>query len=268
MSRLVLVACVVVLVVGCAQAISSTSAGSTPTCGSRGAPPAPRIDAVRDGHRVRVEYSVQRPAGCVADAVQIAVSSVAHPGNVGPSTTNGLIRLTDSNGTVELDLPPLDLPPYEVRATSLTPRGRRSAVTALRLPHRGNQCLGEMCLERAREKLERCLRGQAARKTCPAYVWRTRPPVPYEAVRGVTRDALQKSFTSLIRSTGQGESVHCSSNRECVVTWQSDEGRFSAPFQVSGYRERAGCWVAERELRLDDLFPARLRGCVDWEWKN
>ena len=268
MSRLLLLACVVALAVGCAQAISSRSAGARMTCGARGAPPAPSIDAVRDGHRVRVDYSVRRPAGCVADAVQIAVSSVEHPSNVGPSSTNGLIQLTGPSGTVELDLPPLDLPPYEVRATSLAPRGRRSAVTAFPLPHRGNQCRGERCLERAREKLQRCMRGQAARRACPAYVWRTRPPVPYEAVRGVTRDALQKSFTSLLQSTGQGGSVHCSSNRECLVTWQSDEGAFSALFQVGGYRERAGCWVAARELRLDDLLPARLRGCVDWEWKH
>src|SRR5918995_6045909 len=111
MSRLLLLACFVALVVGCAHAISATSSHAGATCGERGAPPAPRIDAVLNGHRVRVEYSVRRPAGCVADAVQIAVSSVEHPDNVGPSTTNGLIRLNGSNRTVELDLPPLDLPP-------------------------------------------------------------------------------------------------------------------------------------------------------------
>jgi hypothetical protein len=123
-------------------------------------------------------------------------------------------------------------------------------------------------VQRAREKLERCMRGEAAREACPAYVWRTRPPVPYEAVRGVTREALEKSFTSLVHRTGQGDSVHCSSNRECVVTWQSDEGQFSALFQVGGYRERAGCWVAVRAFRLDDPSPIRLRGCVDWEWNR
>jgi hypothetical protein len=265
MSRLLLLACFVALVVGCAQAISATSSHAGETCGARGAPPAPSNDAVQDGHRVRVEYSVPQPAGCVADAVQIAVSSVGHPDNVGPSTTNGLIRLTDSEGSVELDLPPLDLPPYEVRATSVTPRGRRSATTTVRF---GDRCGGERCAQRAQEKLERCMRGEAARKACPAYVWRTRPPIPYEAVRGVTREALQKSFTALVRSTGQGDSVQCSSNRECVVTWQSDEGQFSALFQVGGYHERAGCWVAVRTFRLDDPSPVRLRGCVDWEWKH
>jgi hypothetical protein len=267
MSRLLLLACFVAVVVACAHAISATSSQAGATCGERGAPPAPRIDAVLDGQRVRVEYSVRRPAGCVADAVLITVRSVHKPDNVGPSTTNGLIRLNGSEGSVELDVPPLDLPPYEVRATSLTPRGRRSPVTTERMPQSADQCRGESCLQRAREKLERCLRGEAARKACPAYVWRTRPPVPYEPVQGVTPGSLEESFTLVLRS-GQGGSVSCSSTHECVVTWHIEGEPLVARFEMTGYRQRAGCWVAERTLRLDDLSPVRLRGCVDWDWNQ
>jgi hypothetical protein len=242
MSRLLVVACAVVLLVG----LSANRSDAEPACGARGTPPAPNIEAVRDGHRVQVDYSLDRPAGCLADAVHIAVSSVEHPRNVGPSATNGLVCLTGSNGSLELDLPPLELPPYEVRATSLTPRGRRSAVTVLRLPSTAEQCRGDTCLQQAQDKLERCIRGLARRRDCRAYVWRTRPPLPYEPVRGVTREALERSFTTLL-----GTRVACASTSECAV-----EGEI---FMVSGYRERAKCWRAEH--RLD-----RYRGCVDWNW--
>ena len=104
MSRLLGVALVAVAVVVCAQALSSTSARATGTCGPAGAPPIPRVDAVRDGGRIRVEYTVARPAGCMPDAVLITVRSAAKPENVAPSPTNGLIRLTGSEGTVQLEV--------------------------------------------------------------------------------------------------------------------------------------------------------------------
>lgn len=249
MSRLLVALCAVALLVGCAKAFSSalsSEAQATPACGAAGTPPAPLVRADREDYRVLVEYDVARPAGCVPDAVLITVRSVGKPDNVGPSSTNGLIRLVANEGTVELDLPPLDLPPYEIRATSLTPRGRRSATTTLRIPDSGDACRGERCLQRAREKFERCLRGEAPRQACPAYAWRMRPPVPYEPVQEVTRPALEKSFTLLV-----GAPVSCTSTSECVVN--------GVTFAVSGYRQRPGCWTAENGLN-------RYRGCVDWEW--
>jgi hypothetical protein len=246
MRRLLVVLCAAALLVGCAKAFSSvlsSDAQATPTCGAAGAPPAPHIRADREGHRVVVEYDVARPAGCAADAVVITVRSVDKPDNVGPSTTNGLIRLAGDEGSVELDLPPLDLPPYEVRATNLTPRGRRSVTTTVRF---GDRCGREGCAQRAQEKLERCMRGIAPREACPAYVWRTRPAVPYEPVQGVTREALEESFTALV-----ARPVFCSSTRECVVD--------GVTFAVSGYHQREGCWIAEHRL-------LRHRACVDWQW--
>src|ERR687897_558980 len=145
-----------------------------------------------------------------------------------------------------------------------------------RVPESGDYCLrraaAATCIRRAELKLERCLRGEASRRECPGYVWRTRPPVPYEPVKGVTRAGLERSFTSLLSSTEYGDAaldtVCCASTRECVVTWQGDEATFSARFDVSGHRQRAGCWIAERNLRLSDLLPNRLRACVDWEWNR
>jgi hypothetical protein len=287
MSRLLAAACVVILVVGCAKALSSfsdeASAGQsqslepTRTCGSARTPPVPLVQATRRGDRIRVEYDLlARPVACAPDAVLITANSVAKVGNVAPSPTNGLIRLTGTGGTVELELPPLDLPPYEVRAATLTPAGARSATTKVRVPESGDYCLGRMaittCIRRAELKLERCLRGEASRRECPGYVWRTRPRVPQEPVQGVTRAGLERSFTSLLSSTEYGDAaldgVYCASTRECVVTWQGDEGTFSARFDVSGYRQRGGCWIAERNLRLSDLLPHHLRGCVDWEWNR
>jgi hypothetical protein len=274
-----------VLLVGCAKALSSfsdeASAGQaqslapTRTCGAARTPPVPLVRATREEDRIRVEYELlARPAGCAADAVLITANSVAKVGNVAPSPTNGLFRLAGAEGTVELQLPPLDLPPYEVRAATLTPAGARSATTKVRIPETGDYCLRSLdaatCIRRAEEKYVRCLRGEMSRRDCPAYVWRTRPPVPYEPVQGVTRTELQRSFTSLLSSTEYGEAaldaVYCASTRQCVVTWQGDNGTFSARFDVSGYRERAGCWIAERKLRVSDPLPHHLRACVDWEW--
>jgi hypothetical protein len=287
MSRLLAGAGAVLLLVGCAKALSSfseeASAGQpqslapTRTCGAARTPPVPLVRATREDDRIRVEYELlSRPAGCAADAVLITANSVAKVSNVAPSPTNGLVRLTGREGAVELHLPPLDLPPYEVRAASLTPAGARSATTKVRVPESGDYCLSRLepatCIRRAEEKYERCLRGAAPRQACPAYVWRTRPPVPYEPVQGVTRAGLERSFTSLLSSTSHGgatvEAVYCSSGRECVVTWQDDGGSFSARFDVSGYQQRAGCWIAERRLRLSDPMPNRLRACVDWEWNR
>jgi hypothetical protein len=248
MNRLLVVVCAAALLVGCAKVFSSalaSEAQATPPCGAAGTPPAPLVRADREGYRVLVEYDVARPAGCAPDAVVITVRSAAKPENVGPSTTNGLIRLSAGEGRVELDLPPLDLPPYEVQATSLTPRGRRSATTTVRL---GDPCRGERCVERAQEKLERCMRGIALREACPAYVWRTRPAVPYEPVEGVTRESLERSFTTLA-----GTPVVCASTRECVIDGMT--------FAVSGYHQRPGCWIAEHRL-------LRHRACVDWKWSD
>jgi hypothetical protein len=287
MSRLLAAACVVTLLIGCAKALSSfsdeASAGQSQalepsrTCGSARTPPVPLVQATRHGDRIRVEYDLlARPVACAPDAVLITANSVAKVANVAPSPTNGLIRLTGTEGTVELELPPLDLPPYEVRAATLTPAGARSATTKVRVSDRGDYCLrrtpATTCIRRAELKLERCLRGEGARRECPGYVWRTRPPVPHEPVQGVTRAGLERSFTSLLSSTEYGDAaldaVYCASTRECVVTWQGDEGAFSARFDVSGYRQRAGCWIAERNLRLSDPLPHHLRACVDWEWNR
>jgi hypothetical protein len=287
MSRLLAAACVVALLVGCAKAFSSfseeASAGQpqslapTRTCGAARTPPVPLVQATRRGNRIRVDYDLlARPAACAPDAVVITANSVAKVRNVAPSPTNGLIRLTGTEGTVELELPPLDLPPYEVRAATMTPAGARSATTKVRVSESGDYCLRRVpaatCIRRAELKLERCLRGEASRRECPGYVWRTRPPVPYEPVQGVTRAGLERSFTSLLSSTEYGEAaldaVYCASTRECVVTWHGDEGTFSARFDVSGHQQRAGCWVAERKLRLSDLLPHHLRACVDWEWNR
>ena len=242
MSRLLGVACVVVLLVGCAQAAASRAAA---TCGLAGAPPTPLIAVKSQDDRVRVEYSVGQPVGCAPDAVLITLSSAAKPDNAAPSPTNGLIELTESFGSVELALPPLDLPPYLVRATSLTPRGRRSASATVRI---GERCQGTACLENAQEKLERCLRGTAPRATCPAYLWRTRPPIPSVPLQDVTRAALEKSF-----SARTGTTVVCASTRVCIVG--------DARFAVSGFQQRPGCWVAESGLN-------RYHACVDWEWNR
>lgn len=284
MSRLLAAAGVVTLLVGCAKALSSfsdeASAGQsqslrpTRTCGAARTPPVPLVQATRHGDRIRVDYDLlARPVACAPDAVLITANSVAKVGNVAPSPTNGLIRLTGTEGTVELELPPLDLPPYEVRAATLTPTGARSATTKVRVSEPGDYCLrraaAATCIRRAELKLERCLRGEASRHECPGYVWRTRPAVPFEPVRGVTRAALERSFAALLGSTDAGfESVYCPSTRECVVTWQDDDGGFSARFEVSGHERRAGCWIASRQLRLGDLMPAHQRACVDWEWNR
>jgi hypothetical protein len=287
MRRLFAAACVVTLLVACAKAFSifsdeasagqSQSLEATRTCGTARTPPVPLVQATRHGDGIRVEYDLlARPAACAPDAVLITANSVAKVGNVAPSPTNGLIRLTGTEGAVELELPPLDLPPYEVRAATLTPAGARSATTKVRVPESGDYCLRKLdaaaCIRRAEEKYERCLRGAAPRQACPASVWRTRPPVPYEPVQGVTRAGLERSFTSLLSSTEYGDAaldgVYCASTRECVVTWKGDGGTFSARFDVSGHQQRAGCWIAERKLRLSDLLPHHLRACVDWEWNR
>ena len=205
------------------------------------------------------------PARCRPDAIRISANSVDKLDNVAPSASNGLVRLKGTKGTVELGLPPLDLPPYEAHAATLTPSGRSSKVTTVRIPESGEYCRrsagAAVCIERAHAKYLRCVRGEAPRQTCPAHVWRTLPPVPYEPVQGASRAELEESFASLLRSTEPDfESVRCSSTRECVVR-RRDDGLVRAIFVVTGYRQRPGCWIAEEGLR-------RYHACIYWKWNS
>jgi hypothetical protein len=275
-TRLLLAAGVVALLVGCAQALSSAFSGdpapaqsrpATRACGAGGTPPVPLIRAHRADDRIVVEYEVlARPAACRPDAIRISANSVDKRDNIAPSASNGLVRLKGTTGTVELELPPLDLPPYVAHAVTLTPSGRSSRATTVRIPERGDYCRqsasATVCIERAQVKFTRCLRGEAPRRACPAQVWRTLPPVRYEPLRGATRAELEESFASLLRSTEHDlESVACSSTRECVVTRRHDDGLVRATFVVSGYRQRPGCWTAEQAL-------LRYRACVYWQWNS
>jgi hypothetical protein len=234
-----------------------------------------------------VEYKLlARPEACNPDAILVTVNSVDKLDNIGPSASNGLIRLSGAEGTVELELPPLDLPPYEARASTLTSKGVRSQTTAVRVPESGGYCRrtqsAATCIGRAQVKFERCLRGKAPRAKCPDYVWRARPLIPYEPLRGITRAALQRSFAHLGRATEHGgatfESVHCTSVRDCVVTWRGYGEVFRASFEISGYRQRPGCWIAERRaviaespppagmVPLRNLLADRQSACVHWTW--
>jgi hypothetical protein len=293
-TRALVAASAVLLLVGCAKAFSSAFSDDAPaaptqslTCGPGGAPPVPLIRASRDGDRIWVEYEVlARPTACRPDAIRVIANSVDKLDNIAPSTSNGLVRLTRMKGTVELKLPPLDLPPYEARAATVTPTGRRSATTTVRIPESGDYCRrtasASVCIARAQAKFMRCLRGDAPRSVCPDYVWRARPLIPYEPLQGVTHAALERSFELLARKTEHGgatfELVLCSSLRECVVTWRGYGGIFRARFEVSGYGQRPGCWIAERRAVLaespppDGMVPLRhliadrQSACVHWEW--
>jgi hypothetical protein len=58
------------------------------------------------------------------------------------------------------------------------------------------------------------------------------------------------------------------------VTWRAYDGVFRARFEVSGYRQRPGCWIAERRevlagtARLRHLLADRQSACVHWEWNR
>jgi hypothetical protein len=268
---------------GRGEAAETQSVPATRACGRLQTPPVPLLSATRVGARIRVEYELlARPKVCDPDAIVVTVSSVDKPDNVGPSASNGLVRLDGAKGVVQLKLPPLDLPPYEAQASTLTSGGARSETTSVRVPERGSYCRqtesAATCIERAQAKYERCARGEAPRATCPDYVWRSRPSIPYEPLRGVTRDTLEESFAHLAGATEHGgarfESVECSSVRDCVVTWRGVDGVFRARFEVSGHRQRAGCWIAERReilagtARLRHLLADRQSACVHWKWNS
>jgi hypothetical protein len=93
---------------------------------------------------------------------------------------------------------------------------------------------------------------------------------------------LQQSFAHLGRATEHGgatfESVHCASLRDCLVTWRGYGEVFRASFEISGYRQRPGCWIAERRaviaespppagmIPLHNLLADRQSACVHWTW--
>jgi hypothetical protein len=126
----------------------------------------------------------------------------------------------------------------------------------------------------------RCLRGNAPRAECPDYVWRARPLIPYEPLRGVTRVGLTRSFAFMAHRAGgdpRFDSIICRSIRSCVATWRGNGKVFRVRYAVSGYGQRPGCWIAERRAILKETAPDhpnvtplryvisdRHSGCVDW----
>jgi hypothetical protein len=261
----------------------AVSAPATRTCGQADSPPVPLIRArVRDD-RVRIEYELlARPDGCEPVAIHVTANSVDKLDNIAPASGGGgPIRLNGDKGVVVLKLPPLDLPPYEARASTYAKSGARSETTTVPVPVTGDYCRRKAsaaaCIRRARAKFMRCLRGQAPRAACPDYVWNARPLIPYEPLRGVTRAGLERSFAFMAaRGGAEFVSVQCSSLRYCIATWRSYWGILRARYEVSGYGSRTGCWIAERRAILEEAEPPehvaplshvvsdRQSACVDW----
>jgi hypothetical protein len=249
-------------------------------------PPVPWIRARRTSGRIRVEYKVlARPPACKPVAIHVTANSVDKLDNIAPAEGGGgPIPLTEDEGVVELSAPPLDLPPYEARASTLTTEGRRSETTTVPIPEAGDYCRrshsAASCTERAQAAFMRCLRGQSPRSACPDYVWNARPLIPYVPLEGVSRAALERSFTSLATRAGANppfEAVSCPSTRQCVAVWRSYEKVFRARYAISGYGQRPGCWIAERRAILEETAPKvaheaairhvisdRQSGCVSW----
>jgi hypothetical protein len=264
-------------------ALVATGCGSSSmtACGPGGTPPTPRIRAHLQGGRIRIDYEVPaRPADCRPVAILVTAHSVDKLDNIAPgSGAGGPIRLEGDSGRIVLKVPPLDLPPYEALASTYTDRGRRSPVTKVRIPQSGDYCRrsasAEFCIAQAQTEFERCVRGELPRNRCVDWIWRTRPPIPYEPLVGVTRAGLEKSFAyteERVRRDPPLRSVVCRGLRMCVATWRG----FRARYEVSGYGQREGCWIAERREVLAEtptaehvtplryVIPERTSGCVDW----
>lgn len=275
MERLRRVLCVVAALVlpGCG---SSDIAGSE-LC----IPAAPQIEARQTTDRIHIEYEVPE-SDCRPAAIQVTAHSVDKLDNIAPRPgSGGPVELSGKTGVVELKLPPLDLPPYEALASTMTTRGRRSATTKVPVPLSTDYCRrtrsAATCIARAQAKFMRCLRGTAPRDECPDYVWNARPLIPYEPLRGVTRVGLERSFEFMARRGGaEFVSVECPSLRQCVATWRAYWGILRSRYAVSGYGSRAGCWIGERRAILKEDPPPehvsplrhvvgdRLSACVDW----
>jgi hypothetical protein len=271
----VLVAACALLLAGCGG--SSFEAG---TC----APSTPRIDAHRTHERIVVAYEL-RKGGCDPWAIHVTAHSVDKLDNIAPGKgAGGPVPLRGERGTIELKLPPLDLPPYEALASTVTRTGRRSETVKVRIPESGDYCRRSqsagICIARAQAKFMRCLRGAAPRSACPDYVWNARPLIRYEPTRGVTRSGLERSFAYMAERAGSNPplaSVSCGSLRWCVATWRGPGRVFRARYEISGYGQRDGCWIGERRAILRETRPRyeheaplrhviseRTSACVDW----
>lgn len=276
MIRFVVVALAVAVLAGCGA--TDQSLPQTGAC----TPPTPVIKPRRTSDRIRIEYEVPSGSRCKPDAIHITANSVDNLDNIAPAKGGGgPVRLTGDDGVVDLKLPPLDLPPYEAKASTVTRVGRRSATTVVRVSESGDYCRrtqsAGVCIRRAQGKFMRCLRGTAPRNKCPDYVWNAKPLILYEPIRGVTLAGLERSFAYVARRGGaEFVSVQCSSKRWCVATWRAYWGIFRARYEVSGYGSRSGCWIAERRAILEEAPPPehvaplrhvvsdRQSACVDW----
>ena len=225
-------------------------------------PPVPLIRARRLADRIRIDYQVlARPISCLPVEIIVTANSVDKLGNMAPGEGAGGGRLLlRGRGTVDLKLPPLDLPPYEARAATRTRSGVMSKVTTVPVQESGNYCRqtasAEVCIEGAQRKFERCVRGEAARAACPDYVWRSRPRIPVEPLSAVTLAGLERSFAVRAQLGDTGavafQTVVCTRDWSCTATWSGQLGVLRARYVASGYGQRPGCWIAERREILKE----------------
>lgn len=153
--------------------------GSASEPGAR--PPVPLIRVTRSRWTAVVEYEILgSPAECTPAGVRISVNSVDEPSNT--STANGGRLVMRKAGRLEFPLPPLDLPPFEIRATSYTASGIPSPTTTIPVPDDSPRCLDANsladCLRLAETELEACLAGTARQAQCSPYHFRAHPPDP------------------------------------------------------------------------------------------
>jgi hypothetical protein len=145
------------------------------------APPVPKVSARIEHWTIEVEWRfIGSPHECRPKALLVTANSVDKLDNMATRPGSGGPVLAEGNeGSLELDAPFLDLPPYEARVSVLDAHGIRSPVTTVPISGSPPGCTDRLpparCIAAAEAHFMRCLEGSAPRERCHPKAWRTRP---------------------------------------------------------------------------------------------
>lgn len=226
------------------------------------APPIPQLSAHIDGWKLTIHWRfLSLPAACRPIAILVTANSVDSPDNMAGRHGVGPIPINVANGSVTLDAPFLDLPPYEARLSGLDKQGIRSPVSTVPVSGSRPGCTASRppttCIAEARRLFERCMEGSAPRERCNPKAWRIHPPLPINPLHGITRRPLEASMRSILKRMNSPQvslrRVSCSRLPYCEVKWR-DPGRpgagASVRYRMSGLQNTGSqaCWVAARHV--------------------
>jgi hypothetical protein len=232
--------------------------------GTRGdlvAPPIPKVSAAIVGRTITVRWSfLTMPAACRPNGVRVSANSVGKEDNIalGPAH-EGYVAIDGPSGSVKLDAPILDLPPYEASVSSIGRDDYESPTTTVPVIGSAPGCTARLplahCVAVAKSFFQRCVKGTAPRSACDPRFWRSQPLLPVKPLQGVTSRSLATSLRGL---DARAESpsltligVSCARLPHCEVTWETPgqpASRFTYDYLMSGivYKGSTGCWVAAR----------------------